>query len=175
MINDTFFIKRFVFFISLSTFSTVAHSNVCVDALRDRAMAVEMQNYELMILAADSVINRCEWKVGRSFGRVVADKILANAMLGRYAEGLKNANACMNNYPGFPTCLYWKAVIHRELGQKTEFDRTKKLAIQSSNYLIANESRLIAGASSKIEKIELEGDVETAKLVLQNLNKLTYR
>ena len=134
-----------------------------------------MQNYELMILTADSVINRCEYKVGRNFGRVTAEKILANAMLGRYAEGLKNADACLKNYPGFPTCLYWKAVIHRDLGQKTEFDRTKKFAIQASNYLIANGSELIASATSIIERIELQADVETAGVVLRNLDALTYR
>ena len=146
-----------------------------MDAVRDRAMAVEMKEYELMIISADNVIQRCEWRVGRNYGRLVADKILANAMLGRYAEGLKNADACLKNYPGFPTCLYWKAVIHSELKQRVEFDRTRKLAIQASKYLITNGSELIASAASNIERIELQGDVETAKIVLRNLDALTYR
>ena len=100
MHKGTVQLRKFLFLICFFSLTTAAQGEACMDALRDRAMAVEMKEYELMIISADNVIQRCEWRVGRNYGRLVADKILANAMLGRYAEGLKNADACLKNYPG---------------------------------------------------------------------------
>lgn len=175
MVKGNTLLKKLFLSIYLSSCCTVALGDVCVDALRDRQMAVETKNYELMILTADTVITRCDHRSGRGYGRVVADKVVANTMLGRHKEGLKSAASCLKNYPGFPTCLYWKAVIHKNLSQKVEFERTRELAIQASDYLIENESRLLVTAISNTERISLQADIDVARVIRQRLSELAYR
>jgi hypothetical protein len=160
--------------IFLSFLATVAHADPCMDAMRDRNMAISMRNYEMMIQTADAVIQRCNYSVGRAYARTIAYKVLANAQLGRYAEGLRNADICTKHYPGYPTCLYWKAVIHRDLNQRAEYDRTKKVAIESCNYFLQNRSSILAGTQNPGDRIDMEGDIKVAELMLQNLNALNY-
>jgi len=151
-----------------------AHASLCGDAIRDNSMAIGMRNYEMMLQTADAVIQRCGYSAGRPYGRTIAQKITANAQLGRYAEGLKNIDACLSNYPAYPTCLYWKAVIHRDLRQRPQFDSAKKLAIEASNYFINNRSQLLESTRVGEERLDLETDIEVARVVLQNLNLLNY-
>lgn len=151
-----------------------AHADACLDAMRDSIMAIDMQNYEMILQTTDAEIQRCGLTAGRPYGRLIAKKIMANAQLGRTADGLKNADICSKNYPSYPTCLYWKAVVHRDLNQRSEFERTKKIAIKSCNYFIQNRSSILAGAQNTIERIIIEGDIEVADITLQKLNALMY-
>ena len=158
----------------LSFLATFAHADPCLDALDDSHMAISMQNYEMILQTADTVIQRCSYSVGRGYARIIAYKVLANAQLGRYAEGLRNADICTKHYPGYPTCLYWKTVIHRELNQRTEYDHTKKVAIESCNYFLQNRSNILANTRNPVDRKGMEGDIKVAELMLQNLNALTY-
>ena len=169
-ITMNFFLRLLFLFLLTSS----AHASLCGDAIRDNSMAIGMRNYEMMLQTADAQIQRCGHSAGRAYARIISQKSTANAQLGRYAEGLKNVDLCLSNYPAYPTCLYWKAVIHRDLRQRPQFDRAKKLAIESSNYFINNSSQILESTQAGDERLDLETDIEVARVVLQNLNLLTY-
>ena len=165
------FVLRLLFLLLLTS---SANASLCGDAIRDNSMAIDMRNYEMMLQTADAQIQRCGYSAGRPYARVIAQKVMANALLGRYAESLKNIDACLSNYPTYPTCLYWKAVIHGDLRQRAQFDRAKKLAIEASNYFINNRSQLLESTLVREDRLNLETDIEVARVTLQNLNLLNY-
>jgi len=166
--------NKLIVTLCLSFLTTISHADPCFDALRDNDMAIRMRNYEMILQTSDTVIQRCGYTVGRAYARTIAHKVLANVQLGRYAEGLRNADICTKHYPGFPTCLYWKAVIHRDLNQRAEYDRTKQVAIESCNYFLQNRTRLLAGTQNPNDRLIMETDIKVAEITLQHLNALTY-
>jgi len=166
--------KRHIFTIYLLCFGSFAIADSCWDAQRDRGMAVDMQNWNMMLRAADNVIRSCGHTTGRDFGRIVADKVIANIKLYNYGAALKNIDQCLNNYPAYPVCLYWKAVIFRDGNLKNEFEAAKREAEAAATYFVRNKSQLLSQAFTNEDRLNIAADIDVAAAVLNNLRELTF-
>jgi len=128
----------------------------------------------MMLGAADNVIRNCGYTTGRPFGRIVADKVIANIKLYNYEAAVTNIDECLKNYPAYPVCFYWKAVIFRDANLRVEFETAKKEAREAATYFVRNRSQLLSDALTSEDRLNIATDIDVAAAVLNNLKELTF-
>lgn len=145
----------------------------CLDALRSRAAAVHLQDWNQMIRAANKTILECkDFSTKKATNTYKVDIIVATYKLGQTTKALKLANECINNFYNTPTCHYWRAVCYRDLGNKAQFVESKRNAFKVANFVIEQATESLSSSSNKIEKMDLESDIEVSKVIIENLDQL---
>jgi hypothetical protein len=161
----------------LLTLSQNIYSNEtdCIEAQRDRSIAITLRDYPEMIRTADKTMSACASILSKkSINDVRSDKVTAYIQMKKYKKGLIEANKCISEYFSTPICHYWKAVAYRDILNYNEYKKAKDTGISICNHIITNQNKLLESALNNIDKKNVEADIGVAYITLENLNSLDY-
>lgn len=144
----------------------------CLNAQKERVIAVEVMDWEAMLRTADRTTKACkkEYTPKKIFA-ISLDRLPALYNLKKYDEVLKESNRCIEMFFNEPVCHYWRAVILVHKNQFKEARKAADLGRKICNAVILKGEASLVNALGGEDRLDMENDIAIAKVVLNNINK----